>query len=518
MRNPAVIELVERRLVQLGCPAAQLRSRVLELGEHHDDLKQAALEEGLSEPDAEARADELLGEPVTLAGQISAVLRQSSWFGRHPFITFCLLPSLALILMAILGLSLDALAGRLYFTAEELSALADDGGGLALLGIVVLGMWCAMILLTAVFFCWLARRAACGLKWALMACVVCSFYSCCLGFQLHPHEFTFYCGFPPALLSRNWIPLITPLLVAAAVWWRHRQKLREIPALVLTARVLPGSRPQPVLPRARWVTPSSVIAAVAVAAIVVGGFWGRSVVARNAARDSERIEKIWPAERAVVMQQLKTRQTTSLAPEAATINLKPWLNAALADSLGGHADTNRNNLSELPRGIHVFDGIPFDVEGRLQLMGRKWPDLTTVFPVRARNIEIGRKCSRLHLLHGASGITPDLAGNGIARLVLHYADGSSERISIAAGAQVLDWWGPIYQTGADQDVCQLSSPGSQLAWAGANPCIKQKEPELSLRLYQSTFDNPRPDLEITTIDYVSTVTDAAPFLVGLTLE
>ncbi len=518
MRNPAIIAQIERRLFELGCPAAQLRSRVLELGEHHDDLKQAALEEGLSEPDAEARADELLGEPVSLAGQISAVLRQSSWFGRHAVITFCLLPSLVLILMAVLGFSLDALAGRLYFTAEELSVLADDGGGLALLKIVAFGTWSAMILLTVVLFCWLARRAACGLKWALLACVVCSLYSCCIGFQLHPHEFTFYCGFPPALLSRNWFPLITPLLVAAAVWWRHRQKLRRFPVPNRAARALSAFRPQPVLPRTGWLTPSSVIASVAVAAVVTMGFWAHSFLARNAARDSERIEKIWPAERAAVAQQLKIRQQTSAVPDATTINLKPWLNAALADSLGGPGDTNRNNLSELPRGIHVFAGIPFDVEGRLQLMGRKLFDTTTAFPARVRNIEIGKKCRRIHLLHGASGITPELGGNNIARLVLHYADGSQARISIAAGAQVLDWWGPVYQTGADQADCQLTAPGSELAWTGANPCIKQQQPELSLRLYQSTFDNPRPDLEITSIDCVSAVTTAAPFLVGLTLE
>src|SRR5271157_1428665 len=126
MRNPAVIAMFERRLAELGCPAAKLSAKVLELGEHHEDLKQAALEEGLSEPEAEARADELLGEPVTLAGQISAVLRQSSWWGRHPVITFCLLPWLVMLLMALLGLSLDALAGRLYFTDDELSILADD--------------------------------------------------------------------------------------------------------------------------------------------------------------------------------------------------------------------------------------------------------------------------------------------------------------------------------------------------------------------------------------------------------
>jgi hypothetical protein len=43
-------------------------------------------------------------------------------------------------------------------------------------------------------------------------------------------------------------------------------------------------------------------------------------------------------------------------------------------------------------------------------------------------------------------------------------------------------------------------------------------PESSLRLYRTTFTNPQPDKEIVTMDYVSAMTEAAPFLVGLTVE
>lgn len=272
------------------------------------------------------------------------------------------------------------------------------------------------------------------------------------------------------------------------------------------------------LPRTGLLTPSSMIATIAVAAIVTLGYWVRSTELKREARREERITKIWPAERASALKQLKTRQMTSIIPNATTVHLKPWLNAALTDSLDGPANTNCNNLSELPSGIHIFGGVPFDIEGRLQLMGRKLLDTTTVFPVRARNIEIARKCNRIHLLHGASGITPEMTGIDIARLVVHYADGSQAGIPIVAGAHVLDWWGPIYKTTVAKNVRNLSTPGSELAWAGGNPCLKEQQSEFSLRLYKSTFDNPRPGIQITSIDYVSTVTAAAPFLVGLTLE
>jgi hypothetical protein len=516
-----MMALFERRLVELGCPAAQLRSNVRELAEHHEDLKHAALVEGLSEAAAEARADELLGEPVNLAGRISAVLRQSTWWGRHPVIAFCLLPLLAMPVMAILGLALDALAGwlySLYFTADELSILANDGPEIARARMVGVATWCVMTLLTSALFFRLARRGTRGLNWALAACVVGSIANCCIGFRLNPHEFGVYCTFPPALRYPNWILLFAPLPAVAVAWRGKRRSLRRIPVPDGVAGGSPPTRKQLILPRTGFLTPSSVIATIAVGTIVMLGFQARSIVMKQAAHHRERSKKIWPAERAAVMQQLKARQTASDAPEATTIPLKRWLNAGLTDSLGGSADTNGNNLSELPRGVHIFGGVPFDVEGRAQLMGRKLLETNAAFPVRARNLEIARKCRRIHLLHGASGITPEMAGAEIARLVVHYADGSQARIPIVAGGNVLDWWGPIYETEAGENARNPSAAGSELAWAGGNPWIAQEKPEQALRLYKSTFENPRPGVEISAIDYVSTVTDAAPFLLGLTVE
>ncbi len=42
--------------------------------------------------------------------------------------------------------------------------------------------------------------------------------------------------------------------------------------------------------------------------------------------------------------------------------------------------------------------------------------------------------------------------------------------------------------------------------------------EVKLRLFLSTFDNPRPDVEVPAIDFVSELTPAAPFLVAMTVE
>src|ERR1700691_4256120 len=98
MRDSTVMALFEHRLAEFGFRDARLRACAQELREHHEDLKQAALEEGMSESEAEARAEELLGEPYALAVQMIAVFRRSTWWGRHPVITFCLLPLVAMLL------------------------------------------------------------------------------------------------------------------------------------------------------------------------------------------------------------------------------------------------------------------------------------------------------------------------------------------------------------------------------------------------------------------------------------
>jgi hypothetical protein len=41
---------------------------------------------------------------------------------------------------------------------------------------------------------------------------------------------------------------------------------------------------------------------------------------------------------------------------------------------------------------------------------------------------------------------------------------------------------------------------------------------MPLRLYRASWDNPRPDEQVTSIDYVSRMTAFAPFLIAITVE
>ena len=225
----------------------------------------------------------------------------------------------------------------------------------------------------------------------------------------------------------------------------------------------------------------------------------------------------WPAETQREVARIRSRQTTNETVNAATIDLKPYTNAALTDSPVSSAGDNANNLSELPSGTHIFAGVPFDVEGSIQLMGTGLRSFAKNYPAEVDNIRIGRRCAKLHLLHGANWVYTSEFGTLAAELVLHYTDGSTNTIEMVTGKTVFDWWGPLFQTGVDPRFYQMPS-GTERAWTGSNPFIKRSWKDESLILYKTTLENPKPDMPVSSLDYVSAMREVAPFLVGLTVE
>ena len=213
MPNAPAIEAFERRLLELGFPARQLERRVRELADHHEDLKLAALQEGLSETEAEARADQRLGEPVDLAERVAFALRQSFWLGRHRVIGFCLLPIPATFAASMLGVAAAFGLVRSWVSADEWTVLADGGPGFGVLAGAGRTACCGAIALITVLFCWLARRSALGWRWALLACACCSvqsFFGYC---HILPHSANLGYSSTP-----NWSCGAIPLWALAAVW------------------------------------------------------------------------------------------------------------------------------------------------------------------------------------------------------------------------------------------------------------------------------------------------------------
>jgi len=521
MPSAPAIEHFERRLIEMGCPERRLQEKVRELADHYEDLKLAALEEGLTESEAQTRAAALLGDPVMLAENIVRGLRQSSWWGRHPIIGFCLFPPL------IFSFIWAGCFFALFYTCQLLGWVfgpaydIDDATANILSQPDVfrhydmplnMGLNAVSVIILTVIFCWLARRSAVGLKWVIMTCAACLLPALFFPSAVRLHSITVYVWW----YSPYWPNVAIPLAAALLAFLRQRKmenRVAPIPCEMKRARPDGGANIK--FLRKLFLTPTHWLATALAAFIAFFAIAYKLGSNLEETRNADLEKRVWPVERAATLALLKTRQQAIAANRETTINLKPWVNAPLSASTDGAANAKGNNLADLPEGIHTFAGVPFDVEGRAQLLGRSLINSRKKFPEKIRNITIERKCDRLHLLHGASNVHS--LNKQVARLVLHYRDGSQAEIGIVSGKHLLDWWGPIYNTDAGSGR-KTTSPDTELAWAGSNPWIKKRDPDYSLRLYKSTFANPRPDLEIASIDYISTLADAAPFLVGLTVE
>jgi hypothetical protein len=164
-----------------------------------------------------------------------------------------------------------------------------------------------------------------------------------------------------------------------------------------------------------------------------------------------------------------------------------------------------NVLTSLPGGPQNFLGIPFQIgKGVLQLGSTSVQDK----PEKITGIPVGRKCTRLQILHATGYYLEEGQEVNIGSYTVHYEDGTSATIPIVYGKDVMDWW--KYPGAGDPS-------RGKVAWEGANEA--NKEFDATIRLYLMTWENPHPEKRVTSIDFASTMdTVCAPFCVAITAE
>ena len=220
------------------------------------------------------------------------------------------------------------------------------------------------------------------------------------------------------------------------------------------------------------------------------------------------------------------RKTSNLAPPLKTPDLSkipardPKADANLVDLSGKynavlaeqwHPDANAlpaggNHLAALPVGIQKLDGTDFDVRGVIQLTGSQAEFAGASFPESQPGIKIGHKCKQLTMLQATGWQTED--GTTIGTYVLHYTGGTQATLNIVYGLDARDWW---YASSGEPKEAKSAT----IAWSGSNPATEASG--ASLRLFKRTYENPKPDLTIETIDFVSAQSESAPFLIAVTL-
>ena len=87
---------------------------------------------------------------------------------------------------------------------------------------------------------------------------------------------------------------------------------------------------------------------------------------------------------------------------------------------------------------------------------------------------------------------------------LHYADGTDETVPIVDGEDLQEW---IRIPGSKSELKRAKA-----VWEGRTPAGD------GTLLFERTWENPHPEKEVVSLDFTSTETLAAPFLIAVTTE
>ena len=154
------------------------------------------------------------------------------------------------------------------------------------------------------------------------------------------------------------------------------------------------------------------------------------------------------------------------------------------------------DLRSLPHGRTVLGGVEFDAR-----VVRGWASSPADWGYKAITILVNQSCHRLHFLHATDLPVPE--GTPVAAYAIHYADGQQCEVPVLYGRDIQAWL-------LEEDPpAQVQPP---IAWrtnAGGG---------ITLQLCRFTWENSRPDVAIESLDFVSKMTKAAPFLVAITAD
>lgn len=154
------------------------------------------------------------------------------------------------------------------------------------------------------------------------------------------------------------------------------------------------------------------------------------------------------------------------------------------------------------------------LDGLVQLQGRvltgrqnryKGPGLQA-FVFAKTNVVVERKFVRASWLQGTAW--PALLGETTGWLVWRYSDGSTERVPLIYGKTTGRFWGDLKQIEGEKGFTEPVWKHHETAEAVGK--------ERWLRLYQQTWINPRPDVMVVNLDFVSNRDcPASPFLIAV---
>jgi hypothetical protein len=183
------------------------------------------------------------------------------------------------------------------------------------------------------------------------------------------------------------------------------------------------------------------------------------------------------------------------------VDLGPFYNFAISEEIHGKP----GNTIPLKQGVDDYNGVNFDVRGIIQLSSKlAFEKSHILYPEKVSGIPVNLRARELCFLH--SSAWESKKGADVVKIVVHYTDHQARDLTIRYQEEVEDWW---FMTGKS-----IFPVNAQLAWEGSNTRVK--EIGFELKLYRFTWANPLPEIEISTVDLISSMNETGYMLYGIT--
>jgi hypothetical protein len=182
-----------------------------------------------------------------------------------------------------------------------------------------------------------------------------------------------------------------------------------------------------------------------------------------------------------------------------SIDLQPRANVKVEQQFPG----NDKEEGKLPQGEMTVEGVKFKIGVKyLQLGSTQQPKGLA----KITGIKVAQPLTKLHFLHATGWSTDE--DTIIGEYIVTWEDDTTLGIPIRYGKELLDWW-------YDDNSPEPSE--AKVAWKGST---KQSQAMgKSVRLYMISWENPKPDKKVKSIDFTTTKeTPCAPFCVAITAE
>jgi hypothetical protein len=179
--------------------------------------------------------------------------------------------------------------------------------------------------------------------------------------------------------------------------------------------------------------------------------------------------------------------------------------------LTAHYDTLASNFnrewSVVPSGFQTFAHVPLQRDGSKCLWGGGYPKSGEgIGDEQLLGIPVNRRFETLYVYHTAIFWSPN--NTPVYELVFRYEDDDPVTNQIRYGVDVLDWYANKGKT-----VIGPTGHNSRLAWHGEYSAEGKTIP---LRFFLTALKNPKPFLEVTSIDLYSCKRNSAGCILAMT--